>query len=51
MLAGRRRLSLAMIRKLIGLGIPAEVLLQETKTTPQSRAPGRTTRRRSLATV
>ena len=50
-LAGRRRLSLAMIRKLIGLGIPAEVLLQETKTTPQSRAPGRTTRRRSLATI
>jgi HTH-type transcriptional regulator/antitoxin HigA len=33
-LSGRRELSKAMIRNLVGLGIPAEVLLQERRTKP-----------------
>ncbi len=37
-LSGRRSLSLAMIRNLMGLGIPAEVLLQNTKAAPKRRA-------------
>lgn len=38
-LGGRRRLSLTMIRKLVaGLGIPAEVLLQETPARRRVRA-------------
>ena len=43
-LSGRRRLSLAMIRNLTRLGIPAEVLLQETSPDKKSRA---STKRRS----
>ena len=43
-LSGRRRLSLAMIRNLTRLGIPAEVLLQETTPDKKSRA---STKRRS----
>ncbi len=48
-LSGRRRLSLAMIRNLLGLGIPAEVLLQDVKVTPKRPAPRRTARKRRLA--
>ncbi len=40
-LSGRRRLSLTMIRNLITLGIPAEVLLQDVKAAPKRPAPRR----------
>jgi len=43
-LSGRRRLSLSMIRNLIGLGIPAEVLLQDVKSSAKRLTPRRTTR-------
>ncbi len=52
-LSGRRRLSLAMIRNLTRLGIPAEVLLQQQDTTaakkPRATAKRRTGKRRVLA--
>jgi len=47
-LSGRRGLSLAMIRNLIGLGIPAVVLLQEVKSAPKRPAPRRPARKRHL---
>ncbi len=47
-LSGRRRLSLTMIRNLIGLGIPAEVLLQDVKTAPKRPATRRAARKRHL---
>jgi HTH-type transcriptional regulator/antitoxin HigA len=47
-LSGRRRLSLAMIRNLIGLGIPAEVLLQDVKAAPKRTAPRRAAGKRRL---
>jgi HTH-type transcriptional regulator/antitoxin HigA len=47
-LSGRRRLSLAMIRNLIGLGIPAEVLLQNVKAAPKRPAPRRAAGKRHL---
>lgn len=51
-LSGRRRLSLAMIRNLLRLGIPAEVLVQETKTPPKRRTlKRRTPRRQAFATA
>ncbi len=50
-LSGRRRLSLAMIRNLIGLGIPAEVLLQEIRASPKRPAPRRAARKRHLVAV
>lgn len=50
-LSGRRRLSLAMIRNLTRLGIPAEVLLQDTTPAkkPRTTAKRRTIKRRVLA--
>jgi len=50
-LSGRRRLSLTMIRNLIGLGIPAEVLVQDVKAAPKRPAPRRAVRKRHLATA
>lgn len=48
-LSGRRRLSLTMIRKLMGLGISAEVLLQEVKPTPKRPISRRAARKRLVA--
>lgn len=50
-LSGRRGLSLTMIRNLITLGIPAEVLLQDVKTAPKRSAPRRTARKHRLVAV
>ena len=47
-LSGRRRLSLTMIRNLIGLGIPAEVLLQDVKAAAKRSAPRRAAGKRHL---
>lgn len=47
-LSGRRRLSLTMIRNLMGLGIPAEVLLQDAKSVSKSPVPRRAVRKRHL---
>ena len=50
-LSGRRRLSLSMIRNLTRLGIPAEVLLQDTTPvkTPQSTSKRRTAKQHAPA--
>lgn len=50
-LSGRRRLSLAMIRNLTRLGIPAQVLLQDTTPAkkPRTTAKRRTVKHRVLA--